>query len=87
MNLGINYADGEFTGCIGIIQLENVDGHPIGLYMYDRSRHSEQSAVNVVERTFEDCVDEDNPQAAADDNLLNQGIERIYAAQATTQVL
>lgn len=71
----------------GVIQLSNVDGETIGLYQYDKNQHDELSAVRHIESTLVSCVDKENPQDEADDQLEKYGIIRIIAGEANTNVI
>ena len=70
-----------------IIQLENADGHAMGLYAYNPNVHSENEAVHLIEQAFDDAREADDPQGDADEALAKLGIERTFAAPAVTDVL
>jgi hypothetical protein len=68
-----------------IIQLFNVSGDPVGLYMTEREPATIVCAE--IEKAFEDSKDEEDPQEAADEILEKNGIVRVLAEEAWTTVI
>ena len=72
---------------MAIVQLLNVDGDPAGLYEFDDQQYPWQEACRKVEAALDLNRGEDSPQEAADELLENQGIRRVFASEATTDVI
>lgn len=72
---------------MGLLQLESVDGRVIGLYTYDEEEHSNSEAAKLLRAALKEFRDADDPQAAADELLHSEGIERSFATLVDTDVL
>lgn len=71
---------------MNLYQLYNRDGDEAGLYL---SRNNDDLSIiqKVFDDAFESSRDEDDVQDAVDELLEEQGIERVFVDEITTNVI